>query len=208
LSTLLFLPSIYFFSSTLSINIMGMFSYTCSKCGPKEQFDWMSLCVVQMIPSRKTNQTVYLVRGTYDGYGSIKVAVQGQDEPVTVHPHQFLADHVDVKEGDLYGTKMYCRGKDNEDMIKMMLNQQGKMMDMLIGKDSTTDYEEDCCCVPENVEVLEELTAEMLTELPKAKAVLKARNKRKAASKRKAEAEAGQEKPATSANKKVQEDDS
>jgi hypothetical protein len=97
LSTLLFLPSIYFFSSTLSINIMGMFSYTCSKCGPKEQFDWMSLCVVQMIPSRKTNQTVYLVRGTYDGYGSIKVAVQGQDEPVTVHPHQFLADHVDVK---------------------------------------------------------------------------------------------------------------
>jgi hypothetical protein len=103
---------------------------------------------------------------------------------------------------------MYCRGKDNEDMIKMMLNQQGKMMDMLIGKDSTTDYEEDCCCVPENVEVLEELTAEMLTELPKAKAVLKARNKRKAASKRKAEAEAGQEKPATSANKKVQEDDS
>jgi hypothetical protein len=57
---------------------MGMFPYVCTKCGPKDDpFDWMECCVVKLMKYTTNGTTAgdIYVRGRYDGYGEVKVAV-------------------------------------------------------------------------------------------------------------------------------------
>jgi len=63
---------------------MGMFSYACTKCREKSQFDWANQCVLKI-------GDVY-VRGYYNSYGGVKIRMDGAargKSTVMAYPEQF-----------------------------------------------------------------------------------------------------------------------
>jgi hypothetical protein len=57
---------------------MGMFSFACARCGEKEQFDWSHDAVVAF----QSGTSVIFVKGEYNAYGAVEVAVfaDGEDD--------------------------------------------------------------------------------------------------------------------------------
>ena len=64
---------------------MGQFSYACKSCGGRDQFDWVTSCVVEL--ALTTGKTIH-VEGYYDGYGGVICRV-GEDQQVKVYDKQF-----------------------------------------------------------------------------------------------------------------------
>jgi len=159
--------------STTTI-IMGMFSYSCNKCGGKSQFDWMPTVVV------KIGKDVY-VRGTYDGYG--RVEVQGPEgKALNVYPTQFRGffSGWNVPEDALLAFQIYCDGSGNVDettaLMHQMVKAQANMLEGLAcggGYDdddedfSEEEEEEERHCVPDVLTILDELTEEIVASVPK-----------------------------------------
>lgn len=150
---------------------MGMFSYSCTKCGGKDQFDWMNGCVVKI--------GGFYVRATYDGYGRAKIAVTGGKEGTTVnaYPEQFRMnfDYWNLSDGDLYATDIYCDGDGKADGMDAKKAQMAMLEQLMSGgKGSFSDEEDEVparSCTPKGVTVLDALDASLLDSLPKAKSV-------------------------------------
>lgn len=199
---------------------MGMFSYICTKCGPKEQFDWMDACVVKLVKFAKKKKDekktqddndekktlndngdddIY-VRGQYDGYGHVKVAVQGQEELALVLPPSNLQVPF-WEDGQLVATAIFCNGNfsnggdaaDMTNLMHTMAKEHGNFFKAMAAGgrnfnmddyDSDSEEEEEQqirICVPKDVTVLNELTKEQFTHAVavSAKAVTYHRNKRR-----------------------------
>jgi hypothetical protein len=100
---------------------MGMFSYCCNRCGPKDQFDWMDCCVVKLMKDKKSDEDIY-VRGQYNGYGQVKVAVvqvqEGQQQPAAGGGGAAASSAIAItpcsmdqwEDGNLVATRIYCNG--------------------------------------------------------------------------------------------------
>jgi hypothetical protein len=146
---------------------MGQFSYVCTKCGKKDQFDWMTGCVVKI-------GSVH-VKGTYGGYAHVKVAVEGKDKPVLAAPIAPI-DNV------LLSSAIYCNGSDpksaEKDLLKKMLQQQERAIHSLMAgggvagfslPPSDEDEPELRFCVPKDIVVLDELSEDLLAKMPMCK---------------------------------------
>lgn len=162
-----------------------MFSYACTKCGVKDCFDFMEEVVVKV----DMDDSIVHVKGTYDGFGNVRIPVRGQDDPVLAVPeqHEWQMKMKNPSNGSLLlATDIYCNGElqwhsNNSradpkailnQSLKKQAKQQMKELNALIGgglglgDGYESGDDEPRFCVPEELQVLDELTPELLSRLP------------------------------------------
>ena len=166
---------------------MGMFSYACSKCGGKIQFDWMEKVVVKIAGA---SDDLY-VRGKYDGNGYVEISIAGKDDntarSVTAYPGQFqqFFGVWDISNNALLASKIYCDGNgsgDDESSLNMhkFVKNQMKALEVLLGRGNIDDLDDDeedeepRHCAPDGIEVLEALPEAILAGIPKLNELVRA----------------------------------
>lgn len=155
-----------------------MFSYTCSHCGVKDCFDFMEECVVSIASTPRKRLTH--VKGTYDGFGHVRIQVKGQDDPVIAVPEQHHWQMPTTTSTIVLLAKdIYCNGElrchaDPKAILNLLLKKEGKQqmkeLNALLGgglgygDGYESDDEVPRFCVPEGLLVLEELTPGQVVE--------------------------------------------
>lgn len=137
---------------------MGMFSYACTKCGEKSQFDYVEHCVVKI-------GDLYF-KGKYNSYGVVEIKLDGSSKPVESFDIQFhdnLCQHADTI---LISTEIYCGGATDPQQCHIRSRQQGRMAMMFGGGDSDDDDQEERNCIPNDISVLDSITEAMFPKLP------------------------------------------
>lgn len=150
---------------------MGMFSYSCTKCGDKAQHDWANCCVLKI-------GGVY-VRGYYQMYGGVKIQVatkDGKETTVMAYHEQFREyfDCWDLSSDALLATEIYCDGDGDQDELILLCQFRGAeraaMLSSLTkgGRQEEEGDGSERFCAPEGIAILDILDESMLEDLPKA----------------------------------------
>lgn len=152
-----------------STAVRGMFSYSCSKCGDKEQFDWADQCVLKV--------GHLFVRGYYDSYGGVEGAPadkKGKKGATVLAYHEQFRQFFGcwtLSSDCLLATKIYCDGDGNQDSGILLNQSRGNdRMAMLRGMLFEVEDGDGCDrhCAPKRITILGALHHSMLGMLPKA----------------------------------------
>jgi hypothetical protein len=150
-----------------STETIGMFSYACTKCGSKSQFDWANQCVLKI-------GDLY-ARSCYDLHGGVSIRIKGGSKPTIMAYHQQFAQYFtgwdDVSSNAVLVYENYCYDNGTQDPIKLLSQKRGMdrmavLRGMMEGVDTEDEEGSDRHCAPKGITILDTVDVSTLESLP------------------------------------------